>query len=81
MVTGILSRVMLLIVAGALLGIVPGVVIVGSVSADAGGNGLADGISVATAVAAFVLVIAALACSTPLRRALRLAPTEALRLS
>jgi len=80
-VTGILSKAMLQIGLGVAAGILPGVAIVGSVAADSGRNGLADGITVAVAVAAFVLIVAAAACSVPLRRALRIEPTEALRVT
>jgi hypothetical protein len=58
-----------------------GVAIVSYAAADAGGNGLTDGIVVAAAVALFVLSIAGAACSVPLRRALRVEPTEALRVT
>jgi ABC-type antimicrobial peptide transport system permease subunit len=80
-ITGILSKAFLQIGIGALAGVLPGVAIVGSVAAASGRNGLADGIAVAVAVAAFVLIIATAACSVPLRRALRVEPTEALRVS
>jgi predicted permease len=80
-VTGILSRALWQVGAGIALGLLPGVLIVGSVSAEAGRNGLADGLAVGIAVAAFVLVIAAASCSVPLRRALRVQPTDALRIS
>lgn len=80
-VTGILSRALWQVGLGVALGLLPGVLIVGSVAAEAGRNGLADGLAVGSAVAAFVLVIAALSCSVPLRRALRVQPTDALRVS
>jgi len=64
---------------GVAAGVLPGVLIVGSVSAESGRNGLSDGIMIAAAVAAFVLMIAAASCSVPLRRALRVEPTQALR--
>jgi putative ABC transport system permease protein len=79
-VTGMLSKAFLQIGLGVAAGVVPGVAMVASVAADSGRNGLADGIIVAAAVAAFVLIVAAAACSVPLRRALRIEPTEALRL-
>ena len=81
LITGILSKAFLQIGLGVAAGVLPGVAIVGSVAADSGRNGLADGITVAAAVAAFVLIIAAAACSVPLRRALRIEPTEALRVT
>lgn len=78
-VTATLSRAFVQIGLGVAAGVLPGVLIVGAVSTEAGRDGLSDGILVAAAVAAFVLVIAAASCSVPLRRALRIEPTEALR--
>ena len=78
-VTGILSKAFVQIGIGVAAGVLPGVLIVGSVSAESGRNGLLDGIMIAAAVAAFVLIIAAASCSVPLRRALRIEPTDALR--
>jgi predicted permease len=80
-VTGVLSKVFLQIGLGMAAGVLPGGVIVGMVSAETGRSGVADGIAVGAAVAAFVLIIAAAACSVPLRRALRIEPTEALRVT
>jgi len=80
-ITGMLSKAFLQIGLGVVAGTLPGVAIVGSVAAESGRNGLADGIAVAAAVAAFVVIIAAAACSVPLRRALRSEPTEALRVT
>jgi putative ABC transport system permease protein len=80
-VTGILSRALWQVGLGVALGLLPGVLIVGSVAAEAGRNGLADGLAVGGAVAAFVLIVAAMSCSVPLRRALRVQPTDALRIT
>jgi putative ABC transport system permease protein len=80
-ITGILSKALLQIGAGVAAGVVPGALIVGLASDASGRSGLADGIMIGGAVAAFVLIVAALACSAPLRRALRVDPTEALRVS
>jgi predicted permease len=80
-VVGILAKAFVQIGLGVAAGVVPGAAIVGSVAAASGGNGLAEGVAVAGAVAAFVLLIAAGACSVPLRRALRVEPTEALRVT
>jgi predicted permease len=78
-VTGILSRALWQIGIGVVLGVLPGAAIVASVSAADGRNGLVDGAAIGAAVAAFVLLIAAASCSVPLRRALRVEPTQALR--
>jgi len=80
-ITGILSRALLQIGLGVAVGFVPGVVIVGAVSAELGRNGLVDGLTIGAAVAAFVLIVAAVSCTAPLRRALRVDPTEALRVT
>jgi len=80
-VTAILSKAFIQVGLGVAAGTLPGVAIVSYAAADAGGNGLAGGILVAAAVAIFVLSIAAAACSVPLRRALRIDPTEALRVT
>jgi putative ABC transport system permease protein len=80
-ITGILWRVMLQIGAGLVAGALPGIAIVGSVAATAGRNALVSGISAAAAAAVFVFAIAIAACSAPLRRALCVDPTEALRAS
>ncbi|HEX6323351.1 MAG TPA: ABC transporter permease [Vicinamibacterales bacterium] len=78
-VTGILSRAMWQIGAGVMLGLLPGMAIVASVSAAEGRNGLVDGLWIGAAVAGFVLTVAAVSCAVPLRRALGIQPTEALR--
>ena len=78
-VRGVLSRALWQIGLGVLLGAIPGMLIVGSVAAEAGRNGLADGTAVASAVAVFVMAVAALSCTVPLRRALGIQPTQALR--
>jgi len=80
-VTGILARAFWQIGLGVAAGVVPGVLIVGAVSAESGRHGLSDGIMVGAAVAAFVLIVAAVSCRVPLRRALRIQPTEALRVA
>jgi putative ABC transport system permease protein len=80
-VTAILSKALLQIAIGVAAGVLPGAAIVHSVATASGRNGLVDGIAVAAAVAAFVLTIAAAACSVPLRRALRIEPTDALRVT
>jgi ABC-type antimicrobial peptide transport system permease subunit len=81
MITGILWKALLQIGLGVAAGIVPGVLMVAFVSTESGRNGIADGIIIGAAVAAFVLIVAAVSCTVPLRRALRVDPTEALRVT
>jgi ABC-type antimicrobial peptide transport system permease subunit len=57
------------------------VLMVAFVSSESGRNGIADGIVIGAAVAGFVLIVAAVSCTVPLRRALRVDPTEALRVT
>jgi len=80
-ITGILSKALLQIGLGVAAGMIPGGLMVSVISTALGRNGLADGITIGAAVAAFVLIVAAVACAAPLRRALRVDPTEALRVS
>jgi ABC-type antimicrobial peptide transport system permease subunit len=80
-VTGILSRAFLQIGLGVAAGALPGAVIVSSVAAASGRNGLNEGVLIAAAIAGFVLLVAAAACTVPLRRALRVEATEALRVT
>lgn len=80
-ISGILSKALLQIALGVAIGLVPGVVLVGFISSELSRNAVADGITIGAAVAAFVLIVAAVACSAPLRRALRVDPTETLRVS
>ena len=78
-VTGVLARAMAQIAIGVAGGAVPGFFIAGSVASEMGRNGLAEGLVAAAAVSLFVLIVAALSCAVPLRRALGVQPTEALR--
>jgi putative ABC transport system permease protein len=80
-ITGILWKALLQIGLGVAAGIVPGVLMVAFVSTESGRNGIADGITIGAAVAGFVLTVAAVSCTLPLRRALRVDPTEALRVT
>ena len=80
-ITGILSKALFQIGLGVAVGFVPGVLIVGLVSAESGRNGIVDGLTIGAAVAGFVLIVAAVSCTVPLRRALRVDPTEALRVT
>jgi putative ABC transport system permease protein len=81
LITSILSKALLQIGLGVAAGIVPGALIVALVSAELGRNGIVDGITIGAAVAGFVISVAAVSCAVPLRRALRVDPTEALRVT
>ena len=80
-ITGILWKALLQIGLGVAVGIVPGVLIVSLVSAETGRNGIVDGITIGAAVAGFILIVAAMSCMVPLRRALGVDATEALRVT
>lgn len=79
-ITGVFSRAFTQIGLGVLAGALPGFVIMVAGAEDAGGMGAAVGVVVTLAVCAFVILVAMISCAAPLRRALRIAPTEALRL-
>jgi predicted permease len=66
---------------GVLAGALPGFVILGSVADDTASISLPAGILAILGVCAFVVIIALVSCAVPLRRALTIQPTEALRLS
>ncbi|HSC27674.1 MAG TPA: FtsX-like permease family protein [Vicinamibacterales bacterium] len=76
----VFSRAFVQIGLGVLAGALPGFVILGSGVDDAAGLGKAWGAGATAAVCAFVVLVALIACTVPLRRALRIQPTEALRL-
>lgn len=79
-VSGVLRRSLTQIGAGVLIGAVPGAIMVSEVANfTTGRNELPLGAMVAAGVALFVLSVAALSCAGPLKRALSLQPTEALR--
>lgn len=79
-VTGVLSKALVQIGLGLAIGAIPGVAIMRlGLEDDTGGTGLAAGIAITLGVAVFVLSIAAATCTVPLRRALRIQPTQALR--
>ena len=80
-IAGILSKALLQIGLGVAVGLVPGALIVGLVSAETGRSGIVDGITIGAAVAAFIIIVAAVSCTVPLRRALRVDPTESLRVT
>lgn len=79
-VTSVFARAFVQIGLGLAAGSLPGVVIITLGLGEASdGVGLAAGFSVSLTVALFIVLVAAAACMVPLRRALRIQPTEALR--
>jgi hypothetical protein len=79
-VTGVLSKALFQIGVGVVVGAIPGVTILAlGLEDDTGGTTLIQAIGLTLGMAAFVLGIAAISCAVPLRRALRVEPTQALR--
>jgi hypothetical protein len=79
-ITGLLSKSFIQIGCGVLAGAIPGAGIVAVVAGQSSGhNETLTGAAVAAGVSGLVLLIAAVSCTVPLRRALRLQPTQALR--
>jgi putative ABC transport system permease protein len=78
--TGVLSRAMLQVGLGVLAGVVPGTALVAFGAPEiANGAGTAAGVAAGFALAVFMLLIGACASAVPLRRALGVQPTDALR--
>ena len=78
-VTSILSRAFIQVGSGIILGAIPGWAIVAFNSEAASGRGWAISLATTGAVAVFILAVALISCLPPVRRALRVQPTEALR--
>ncbi len=72
---GVLARAVIQVGAGVLLGGIPGAILVRTT----GGTSLGAA-TITAAVAAIILSVAVVACIVPVRRALRVQPTEALRI-
>ena len=79
LIASVLGRAIAQITAGLLAGAVPSAVIMLYGADPAAGMRLTSGVAATSAVCAFVLLVAALSCTAPLRRALRIDPTQALR--
>ena len=79
-ITDILSRAFVQVGIGILLGSIPGTVFILQ-ALDTEVSGRARGIIVAAnaGVALFIIVVATIACIAPVRRSLRIQPTDALR--
>jgi putative ABC transport system permease protein len=78
-ITGVFSRAFTHVGIGVLAGAVPGFVIVTNGVEHASFARTATGLALMLVVCAFVMVVATLACVPPLRRALRIEPTQALK--
>jgi len=78
-ITGVFRGAFTQIGAGVLLGALPTVVIMADGLEDSGRMGLARGAAATLALCAFILLVALVSCAAPLRRALRIEPTQALR--
>jgi putative ABC transport system permease protein len=79
-VTALFSRTFVQVGIGVLIGSIPGGVLLSVVLADTIGAGLTTALAGTTVSAVFVLAVAMLTCMVPARRALRIQPTEALRI-
>jgi ABC-type antimicrobial peptide transport system permease subunit len=78
-ITAVFSRAFVQIALGVLVGALPSIVILGDGVDDSAALGALRGAGVTAAVCAFVILVAMVACTVPLRRALRIEPTDALR--
>lgn len=79
-VSSVLGRALAQVGAGILAGAVPGAMIMIFGIDDWGGMSIPAGVGATLVVCSFVIVVAAISCAAPLGRALRVDPTEALRL-
>ena len=78
-ITGVFSRAFSQVGLGVLAGALPGVVIIMEGLKDARSSYTAASVILMCAVCALVVLVAAISCAAPLRRALRIEPTQALR--
>ena len=78
-VGSVLTRAVTQIGAGVLAGAVPSSVIMTYGATVSAGMGMARGVSATSVVCALVILVATISCAAPLRRALRIDPTVALR--
>jgi putative ABC transport system permease protein len=78
-ITAVLSRAFVQVGLGVLAGALPAVEIIRSGAEDVGGMSMPGAAGVTLGICAFVVLVATIACATPVRRALRIEPTEALR--
>jgi ABC-type antimicrobial peptide transport system permease subunit len=73
-----LSRAFVQIGVGILLGAIPGLVLISNTDLSIGSGGWTT-VAAAVGAAGFTLAIATISCIPPVRRALKVQPTEALR--
>lgn len=78
-ITGVFSGAFRQVGLGVLAGAIPGFFIITNGVEDAGGVHQAAAMLLTVAICAFVVVVAMVSCVAPLRRALRIEPTQALR--
>jgi len=78
-ITGMLARAFLQVVAGVVLGSVPGILIIYGGTEGSSGMTSLPTLATTLAVATFVIGVAMISCILPVRRALRIHPTDALR--
>jgi hypothetical protein len=64
---------------GVLLGALPTIVVMADGFEDSGRMGFARGTAATLALCALIVLVALVSCTAPLRRALRIEPTQALR--
>jgi putative ABC transport system permease protein len=80
-ITGVFARAFAQIGLGVAAGGLPGLVIIMSGAGDAGAMSRAAAGAATLGVCAFVVLVALISCTAPLRRALGIQPTDALRAS
>jgi hypothetical protein len=78
-ITGVFSGTFMQIGTGVLLGALPTIVVMADGFEDSGRMGFARGTAATLALCALIVLVALVSCTAPLRRALRIEPTQALR--
>ena len=78
-ITDVLSTAFVQVGAGILLGAVPGCAFVAFDTEMTGGRGLPMAFATTAGVAVFIILVTMVSCVPPIRRALRVHPTDALR--
>jgi ABC-type antimicrobial peptide transport system permease subunit len=78
-IRGVFSRAFTQIGLGVAAGALPGLVILESIAGDVGAADLPATVGAILGVCLFVIAIALISCTVPLRRALRIEPMDALR--